>query len=148
MAKIICGFSGVGKSYAADLNHRIVDLESSNFSWYEHFDGTKERNPNFPENYIDEVVRFMADTDIDYILLSCHAEVRAELRRRGIKYIIVTPMCEDKDEYLRRWLAREESDMNFIYSMDSRWHSMITSIYNDPAPIIYLGKNEYLYDIL
>lgn len=138
MAIIICGFSGIGKSSMAQAYNDFIDLESSGY-----------KTKDFPKNYIDEVEKIIQEDDdeISYILLSCHAEVRAELQKRGIKYILVTPYRESKNEYLKRWLKRGDN-IDFISKMDENWNDMIISCHKDNSPHIYLQENEYLSDIL
>lgn len=150
MGKIICGFSGIGKTFAdKNSNGEILDLESSPFSWIYYDNGLKERNPDFPKNYIDKLELIMsAHPEIKYILLSCHQEVRDELKRRGLKYIIVRPLSESKNEYLKRWLTRDETDMDFLHKMNDNWIEMLSSCCNDNSPKVYLEENEYLSDIL
>jgi hypothetical protein len=80
-------------------------------------------------------------------LLSCHKEVRDELKRRGVYYIIVMPTIYQKNEYLKRWLRRG-STTDFIVSMEKRWDEMIRSCEKDDAPKIYLDENEYISDVL
>lgn len=144
--KVICGFSGVGKSTAEQKNRSIYDLESSGWSWdFKHDPPT--RKPDFPANYIDNLERMMEDLPCSAFLLSCHAEVRRELQNRGIPYIIVMPRPQLKNEYLKRWLRRG-SDMEFIEHMNDAWDDMISSCQEDSAPIIYLDSDEYISDLL
>ena len=148
MSIVICGFSGIGKSTAEQKHRRIVDMESSIFSrCWDNTNGFGARNENFPQNYIDRLEEFMADNHADFYLLSCHKEVRDELKKRGIPYLIVLPYPDCKNAYLKRWLKRG-SDMEFITSMSDRWEQMIASCEDDGAPKIYLGENEYIADIL
>ena len=138
MAIIICGFSSIGKSSIAQTYNDFIDLESSGY-----------KTKDFPKNYIDEVERIIQEDNdkISYILLSCHAEVRTELQKRGIKYILITPYRESKNEYLKRWLKRGDN-IDFISKMDKNWNDMIISCHKDDSPHIYLQENEYLSDIL
>ena len=148
MSIVICGFSGIGKSTAEQKHRRVVDMESSCFSHEWGFDHCKmEKNSDFPQNYIDHLEKLMEDNHADYYLLSCHAEVREELRKRGIPYIIVMPSPEHKNTYLKRWLKRG-SDIDFITSMNNRWNEMIKSCVEDESPVIFLGENEYISDLL
>lgn len=90
----------------------------------------------------------MIESDVgDIFLLSCHQEVRDELKRRNIKYIIVLPTLNQRNNYLKRWLKRGSS-IDFIYSMNNRWEYMIKSCEDDSAPKIYLDEGEYLSDVL
>lgn len=147
MSTIICGFSGIGKSTAEQKNRRILDFESSGYSNIFENGFVVSRNKDFPKNYIDKLEELMKNDEAYYYLLSCHEEVRNELKARGLKYIIVLPHMEYKNEYLKRWLKRG-SDIDFITQMDKRWEVMINSCERDTAPKIYLNEHEYLSDIL
>ena len=147
MSTIICGFSGIGKSTAEQMNRKILDFESSGYSNIFENGFRVSRNKNFPKNYIDKLEELIKNDEADYYLLSCHEEVRNELKARGLKYIIVLPYRECKNEYMKRWLKRG-SDIYFITEMDNRWDEMIDSCAKDTAPKIYLDEHEYLSDIL
>lgn len=137
---VICGFSGIGKSYAAKEFNEVLDLESSIYSkvWSD-LEQREERHPEFPGNYVDEIEDYVNDPgEYLYILVSCHEEVREELRNRGIDYIIVRPSCNMKNEYIKRWITRG-SDISFIRKMDERWTEMIDSCQKDPMPSIVLN---------
>lgn len=144
--KVICGFSGVGKSTAEQRNRRIHDLESSGWSWDFNTEPPK-RKRDFPANYIDYLERLMEESASSAFLLSCHEEVRRELRVRGIPYVIVMPHPQLKNEYLKRYLHRG-SDIEFIKYMNDAWDAMIASCQEDSAPIIYLDSGEYISDLL
>lgn len=146
---IICGFSGVGKSTAEQKHKNVIDWESSCYShhWIEGDECKWVKNPDFPQNYIDAVLKHCVEYTNHYHLLSCHQEVRDELKRRGIDYIIVMPEITQRNEYLKRWLKRGSS-MDFITSMHERWGEMYHSCNRDSAPKIYLEENEYINDIL
>lgn len=138
--QIICGFSGIGKTHAEQKNRRVLDMESSPYS--------KDRESNgFPKNYIDALEESIKNNEADYYLLSCHSEVRDELKKRGLKYIIVMPSYQEKNEYLKRYLKRGSS-ADFIYKMYDRWNDMITSCVEDSAPKIFLNEDEYVSDLL
>lgn len=147
MSVIICGFSGIGKSSAAKSlasnNRWVFDFESSDYS--HNPDGTF--NDAFPGNYIDALEESMTHVKGDYYFLSCHQSVRDELTKRGIKYIIVMPQKEHRNEYLKRWLKRGSS-VEFISNMNAHWYDMIDSCIEDYAPTIVLDEHEYLADVL
>ena len=147
MSTIICGFSGIGKSTAEQKSRRILDFESLGYSNIFENGFVVSRNKDFPKNYIDKLEELMKNDEAHYYLLSCHEDVRNELKARGLKYIIVLPHMEYKNEYLKRWLKRG-SDIDFITQMDKRWEVMINSCVKDTAPKIYLEEHEYLSDIL
>ena len=145
--QIICGFSGIGKSTAEQKHRQILDMESSGYSHIWENGIEKGRNPQFPRNYIDALEEFIMNNEADYYLLSCHSEVRDELKKRGLKYIIVMPSYQEKNEYLKRYLKRGSS-ADFIYKMYDRWNDMITSCVEDSAPKIFLNEDEYVSDLL
>ena len=147
MSTIICGFSGIGKSTVAQKNKRILDFESSGYSNIFENGFVVSRNKDFPENYIDKLEELIKTNEADYYLLSCHEEVRNELKTRGLKYIIVLPYMECINEYKKRWLKRG-SDIDFITKMNECWEAMIKSCAKDTVPKIYLDEHEYLSDIL
>lgn len=144
---VICGFSGIGKSTAEQKHRQIIDYESSICSriWENGVD--RGKNPNFPTNYINNLIEMMNNDEATFYLLSCHEEVRSELKARGIDYIIVLPTIEQKNEYLKRWLKRG-SPIEFIKSMNDRWEDMIESCEKDDAPKIYLSSGEYISDLI
>lgn len=144
---VICGFSGVGKSTAEQMHKNVYDFESSAYSHKWSPDCFAEKNEEFPKNYIDYLEKHMGEHTNAVYLLSCHQEVRDELKRRGIDYIIVMPRLEQRDEYLKRWLRRG-SPVDFINGMNVRWLEMIHSCEKDSAPKIYLDEGEYINDVL
>lgn len=147
MSTIICGFSGIGKTTAEQKHRQILDMESSGYSNVFENGFVVSRNKDFPKNYIDKLEELIKNDEAYYYLLSCHEEVRNELKARGWQYIIVLPTIEQKNEYLKRWLKRG-SPIEFIKSMNDRWEDMIKSCEEDEAPKIYLDEHEYLSDIL
>ena len=147
MAMIICGFPGVGKSCVATNRTNILDADSSGFSWKfdpEHPENKPERNPMFPSNYIEAIVKYSHNWE--YILVSSHNEVRQMLKAKGIPYIIVAPRRELKNEYLIRYFQRY-STMKFIETLNEKWDEFLDSIEEDGAPIIWLDKGEYMSDV-
>jgi hypothetical protein len=147
---IICGFSGVGKTSAEQKHNNVFDFESSTFShdWKPLMGVVSPNKRNdFPKNYIDALIEHMRQHHNCVYLLSCHKEVRDELKARDFEYIIVMPTIHQRNEYMKRWLRRGSS-AEFIRSMYDRWDEMIRSCEEDPAPKIYLFGNEYIKDVL
>lgn len=144
MHYIICGFSGVGKSTAEQKSKNVIDFESSAYS---HDWEKGVMNNNFPKNYIDAVVEHINNHHNCIYLLSCHEEVRRELKDRDFEYIIVMPTYWQRNEYVKRWLKRGSS-VEFVRSMYDRWNEMMKSCEDDSSPKIYLDENEYIFDVL
>jgi hypothetical protein len=144
---IICGFSGIGKTTAEQKNRGIVDFESSAFSHKFENGFFVERNELFPRNYVDALCERIDRGTETHFLVSCHKEVRDELKRRNLDYIIVLPTKEQKNEYMKRWLKRGSST-DFITAMCKRWDDMIQSCEEDDAPKIYLSSGEHISDLI
>lgn len=147
MSMIICGFSGIGKSTAAQKNRKILDFESSGYSNIFENGLVVSRNKDFPENYIDKLEELIRKDVAHYYLLSCDEQVRNELKARGLKYMIILPYRDYENEYIKRWV-RQGRDIDFITKMSERWDAMIDSCALDTVPKIYLDEHEYLSDIL
>lgn len=130
---IICGFPGVGKSYAGkqydNLTHWI-DLESTPF------------NRNW-DMYIDTACYLSQQGYI--VMLTSHKELRERLKERGINYTVVLPKDTDdvKDEYIKRYTRRGSSE-EFIKNIKNKW-SEYTKSY-EWERVIRLEKNEYISD--
>lgn len=144
---VICGFSGIGKSTAEQKHKDVIDFESSAYSHIFKCGCPDEKNASFPGNYIDALCDNMQNKANTVYLLSCHEEVRNELKNRGIPYIIVMPFPSLREEYIRRWLRRGSS-VEFIEMMSERWDEMVDSCEKDNAPKIHLKCGEYLDDVL
>lgn len=134
---IISAFPGCGKSYCVKheqdkFKKMIVDLESSNYSWCEDKNGVKERNSNFPKNYIDAIKENMGIANV--IFVSSHKEVREALKEAGLDYILVYPNYYQKAEYLKRYKKRGDSP-NFISQIDYNWEEWIEECDNETFPI-------------
>lgn len=134
---IISGFPGVGKSEFfrnQEYNNRtVLDSDSSEFSWVKDENGnnTKERNPDFPSNYIDHIKENLGKVDI--IFISSHDVVRKALEEANLKYVLVYPEIGAKEEYIRRYKERgnDEGSINFI---SNNWGKFITDMQNEEFP--------------
>ena len=65
----------------------------------------KERNPDFPTNYVDYIKSQIGK--YDYIFVSSHEAVRKALNDEGIDFIIVFPIRECLNEWIGRCYVRE-----------------------------------------
>jgi hypothetical protein len=127
--KIISAFPGTGKSYYhKKYPNETLDSDSSNFSWIKDEDGnnTKERNPNFPENYIEHIKSNVGK--YKYIFVSSHKEVRDALLDSCIFFYIVYPEGSRKEEFLKRYKDRGNPE-GFVKLVDENWNSWLAEIY-------------------
>ena len=147
MAIVIAAFPGCGKStyynansiyanggsYKNDEKRRILDSDSSLFSWiYDDF-GNKSsvRNPAFPKNYIEHIKKELDNQDI--IFVSTHDNVRTAMLVAGIQYVLVYPHQSMKDEWIRRYEERGNNEA-FIKLINDNWDNWIDGLRMDPTP--------------
>lgn len=124
MLKVISGFPGIGKTfYKENSELNVLDSDSSKFSWIE----KGVRNPEFPKNYIDHIKSNMYK--VDMILVSTHKVVRDALVDNNIKFLLVYPEIELKEEYLERFRNRG-SDDSFIKLFENNWDTFIQEMEN------------------
>ena len=124
----------------------MLDSDSGEFSWVKDDEGnnTKERNSEFPKNYIEHIKNNIGKVDI--IFVSSHKQVRQALDEAGIRYCTVYP----KDTMLNEWVGRmyrRGNDSKFIQFIIDNWDSFMKEIWyedNHGFGIHYLGNNAYL----
>ena len=106
---IFCGYAGVGKSTAAKKLLGVVDLESTPFQrdW---------------ETYA-RVAKHMSDQGY-VVLVSCHNELREELRRIGAEYRVVYPEKNQKEIYRQRYIERGNTQ-EFIDTQMEHWDEWV-----------------------
>jgi hypothetical protein len=144
-ALVISAYPACGKSYYTNTvrGKRVLDSDSSSFSWIIHEDGTKERNPEFPANYIQHIKDNLDTADI--ILVSSHIQVRKALEDAGIDYVTVYPSKQCKAEWIGRMYLRG-NDNDFIDLQAANWDKWIGAVENEPhgSIIVYLKSLHYL----
>lgn len=114
---IISGFPGVGKSFLGEDNDDFIDLDSSRYVGEDRWQRYKER--------IEDALGIYK-----YIFVSSHQETRNILKELGLKYYVVYPDKNLKEEYLRRYKERR-SPNEFIELMDKSFESFVDSIENN-----------------
>jgi hypothetical protein len=127
--KIISAFPGTGKSYYyGKYPNTTLDSDSSNFSWVKDENGnnTKERNPEFPQNYINHIKENIGK--YKYIFVSSHKEVRDALLDNRLFFYLVYPSENRKDEFLERYRSRG-NDEKFIKLISDNWEKWVREIY-------------------
>src|SRR5689334_21983108 len=103
-AVIVSGFPGIGKTslFQNPNDRNIVDSDSTPYSWKDA--GKRERNPDWPANYIADLESKVVGKDA--VLVSTHKEVRDALVATGLPFTLVYPSLEMKDEYIQRYIDR------------------------------------------
>lgn len=134
---VIAAFPGTGKSYCvkneAEKFDGVLDSDSSNFSWKKDANGnnTTERNPDFPNNYIEHIKENIGKVDV--IFVSSHKEVREALEKENIKYTLVYPNVFQKEDYIKRYKNRGNSE-SFIRLLEANWEEWINECRTEEYP--------------
>ena len=89
----------------------------------------KERNPNFPNNYIEHIKENIGK--VDYIFVSSHLVVRQALESTGIKYFTIYPEIDLLDEWVGR-MYRRGNDKSFIDFQIKHWNEFVNGIDAEP----------------
>lgn len=115
------------------LGKKILDSDSSLFSWIYDENGNKtdKRNPDFPNNYIQHIKDNIDKQDI--IFISSHKIVREALEKEGIKYYLIYPQKDMKDEFIKRFRERG-NDEKFIKYQEEHWDEFIDDMNNETFP--------------
>lgn len=163
---IISTFPACGKTYlykhqenikihdiTGEISPTFCDLDSSAYC----------KGENWEKNYIDDIERKIGS--VDFILISQHDEVLAELHKREIPFVVVSPDNSEwlsekerdliKQQWFGRFLLRDnshiknfESWLNHLKINYDNWTS-IDSLYKyDPVTVFTLQATEYLSDII
>lgn len=151
--KIYSVFPACGKTFLyehqEDYNLKILDSDSSEFSWIRS-DGVKERNPDFPNNYIKHIKENIGK--YDYIFVSSHASVREALDNEHIDFTIVYPSTDCYAEWVGRCFIRDRNGESgcgpeAMYENWEKWitECMVTGLDHEE---IILSAGEHLSDVL
>ena len=125
---IVCGFPGVGKSFAA---RTLGGIDSDSSSW--------PRDENWPGDYIENL-----RVQSGLVFCSTHAEVRAGLVEAGVPFDLAYPSRECKAEYLHRFRERGSSD-EFVALLDRMWDAWLAELEGQAARShIVLAPGEFL----
>jgi hypothetical protein len=154
--KVYSVFPACGKTWLyehqEDFGLKIFDSDSSEFNWIRYYDDNgnkvKERNPEFPANYIKHIKECIGKCD--YIFVSSHAAVRDALDEEGIDFTIVYPDMNCKAEWVGRAFIRDKNGESGCGPdvMNDNWEQWITECFQTGADHeeIVLKANEHLSD--
>ena len=122
---------------------KFIDSDSSNFSWIkdENGENTKERNPNFPQNYINHIKSNIGKVDV--IFVSSHGVVRDALYEAGLNYFLFYPNIKMKEIYIDRFKQRG-NEQSFIDFISKNWDNFINGCKNQFGCIQIEMKDGFL----
>lgn len=150
MTEIISGFPGIGKTYFQQKNKdKVLDSDSSSYSWTVNQEtGEKQRNPDFPENYINFIKSTMLTNQYNFILVSSHKEVRKALVEGNIDFTLVYPAIQCKEEYIVRFQKRG-SPKAFTDLISKNWDIWLKELRGQAVNFRYvLSSGQYLSDVI
>lgn len=131
--RVICGFPGIGKTWAAA---RLDAWDSDSSAW--------PRDHSWPDAYVRHV-----RTRGPLVFCSTHAEVRAALCDAGVPFGVAYPERALLNEYLSRYKNRG-SGPAFLRLLAMNWTNWLDQLEAE-APVterIVLGPGEFLLDAL
>ena len=130
---IYSGFSGIGKTSVAKRNNKYIDLESSLFRI------NSVHIPGWEVIYCN-IVEYLSVQGFD-LFISAHMQVRAELHKRNISFVAITPTLSLKEQWIVRLKERYGKDPTFsnglaLKSAEEYYDIMVNSLINEPNKII------------
>lgn len=144
---VISAFPASGRTYCSS-NYQdefsMLDSHIDEFIWTKDEKGnnTKERNPNFPDNYIEFIKKNIGRFNV--IFVSSDKTVRQALEKNKIKTIIIYPNKNLKSEWLKRLKNRDDSQ-EFINFISKEWDNFIDDIEKEDFTIKERLNNENSY---
>ena len=151
IAMIIAGFPCIGKTTMAKNFDNVMDLSSTKFHYIikdeeisEQLKGNEDNlivNPQWPQNYIDELLKIRDNYDIIFILARDY--ILEKLNNLKIEYVIAIPEEGLKEEYILRAKARGNNE-DFIRGFDLRYDKWRNMMISQPVKKLYLKKGEFI----
>lgn len=169
---VLPSFPGTGKSYFCKKynSKRILDSDSSYFSWKYNYDKTRTRNTDFPYNYLyyiqywidqfskeDSYIKLPGENIFSDILeanmlfkeynvygiifTSTHKDVINVLRSENIKFVSILPDKESFKYYNKRYIERNDSK-KFISVMKDNYTKFIDDIIEKSPKTFVLHGSE------
>ena len=135
---IVSGFPGIGKSTVAKLYPVAArDLESSDFHWVKDpMDGHQIQNPQWPQNYLDNIKALDKSGMYRVVFVSSHAQIRQLMAQMSIRYTNICPQDteEMKALFLKRYKDRGSPE-TFIQSLEAHWSEYVQAMVQDPGAV-------------
>lgn len=134
---VLCAaFCGTGKSY---LSKKFKDSYTEIECW-------EYRKGDFPKNYIQDILSKLGRTN--YLFISTDPVILKRLNDLDIKILLIYPENELRDEYLDRYISRDDA-YDFIGTIMKNWNIWIDELKEQNyCKHIVLGSGEYLKDVL
>lgn len=154
-AKIIAGFSGIGKTYLGNKYSNVIDLDAAPFVYddsdildipFELRKGMKRKpNKNWPNNYI-KAIKDMEEK-YDLILVWDRLDIIEEYLKNDIEFILCYPEKNALNNYIERYKERGNSESYITWKLNEYQEKLSTFEKLNVYKII-LKDNETLEDYL
>ncbi len=148
---IIAGFPCIGKTTMSKNYKDVFDLSSTKFHYLINCNSIDEKlkgheneltiNPNWPQNYIEELLTISNDYSIIFIFARDY--ILEELNRLKIDYVVAVPEDNLKQEYVLRAKSRGNND-DFIKGFEARYDKWRNMMISQPVKKIYLKSGEFI----
>lgn len=152
---IIAGFPCVGKTTMGNKYENVIDLSSTKYHYIVEQDKINEQlkgnekqhkvNPNWPQNYIDEVVRIKDKYDV--VFVCDRVEILSLMISQNIDFLIAMPHKNLKYDYIERAKQRGNNE-KFLKIYEEKFNIWWNDMNSLPVKKIYLEKDEYVEDAL
>jgi len=159
---IVGAKAGVGKSYLGKKYDNVLDLESTYFKWNtegleglseEERKGVKTRtlNPEWPQNYIDEIVKQRENYDIILTQLPHerlkNKEIADYFFEHNIEFYVAMPTESALETILERLRERGNGE-DFVNEVRNNFPSFVEEFSKGKYKKIDINDDEYLEDAL
>lgn len=139
---VIAAFVNLGKSVYCENHDDSKDIDTSLYARKP--DGSP--NPEYPDNYIEIIKHHLTHCNWKYLFVSSNRNIRKGLDANRIKYVVLYPTKDRKQEWIDNAKKRGNSDA-FIEKVTSNWDSFIDEL--AALPNSYgLKAGEYINDDL
>lgn len=159
MPRIIAAHAGTGKTILA-INYpdNFVDFVCMPYKYYlpdeepvereaSKADWSLDMREDWPENYVRAIAQELTQHD-KFLLIPPAMNVLSSLAKMGIKYFLVYPRRDAKDEYHERYINRGNNEEFMCIFVDG-WDRFINSFETDVHGVhIILEHGKYLSDAL
>ena len=148
----IWGFPGIGKSFM-NPDPSMIDADCEYFKFIippvisdrPHSQGYLahvQRDPAYPQNYLD----YVRSVSADLVLLNCHISLLEALNRD--KLLLVYPAPALKEEYLQRYAQRGDNE-SYIHYMETAFDEIIAAARDSPYRKYEITTpHVYLHDLI
>jgi hypothetical protein len=157
--KIVSAYAGTGKSTLANkypdkfadfsiMPYKYDIPEGETISEGDKASHDYELKPFWQEQYVEELLKHIAEYPDKVYLIPSDMRVLYELRKLDINYYICYPIRKARETYKERFVQRGNSD-DFLYVFIDGWDARISALEEDQYGVhIIMQPEQYLEDVL